>query len=164
MIGYIASVLLAVLTHELAHLIVMRILGVGASRVRFGVFGIGIEAKYALGSYLKQAVISLAGSALNIVCAVLLRGHTELAAACFAYGLFNLLPLSALDGGELVYITLAVCGVPDRIRYTVSRLIDTAMTALLWIVSVYLALNGVGEGLLVSSLYMVFSRICFTRS
>ncbi len=164
MIGYIASVLFAVLTHEMAHLIVMRILGVGASRVKFGVFGIGIEAKYALGSYLKQAAVSFAGSAVNIACAVLLRGHTELSAACFAYGIFNLLPLSALDGGELVDITLTVCGVPDRTRHNVSRLIDTAMTALLWMVSVYLALNGVGEGLLVSSLYMVFSRLCFTHS
>ena len=164
MIGYIVSVLFAVLTHELAHLIVMRILGVDTSRVKLGVFGIGIEAKYALVSYLKQAAVSLAGSAVNIVSAVLLREYTELSAACFAYGAFNLLPLGALDGGELVSITLTVCGVPDRARHNISRFIDNVLTVLLWTVSVYLALNGAGEGLLVSSLYMVFYKLCFTRS
>ena len=70
----------------------------------------------------------------------------------------------ALDGGEILEIILAVCGVPDGVRHTVHICTDTAMTMLLWTVSVYLALNGVGEGLLISSLYMVFSRCCFTHS
>ncbi len=164
MTEYIAAVLFAVLTHELAHLLVMRLLGIRASRFSVGIFGIGIEAKYALASYFKQAAVSLSGSAFNIVCAVLFRQYGELSAACVAYGVFNLFPLSALDGGELMDITLAVCGVSDRIRRNVSRIADTVLTAFLWIVSVYLALNGVGEGLLISSLYMVFSGICFTRS
>ncbi len=164
MILYLASVLFAVLTHEAAHLTVMRALGVKTERMRFGGFGIAIEAKYGLASYLKQAAVSLSGSACNIISAHLLSAHGELSAACLAYGLFNLLPLSMLDGGELLDISLAACGTTDRARRIVHTAADTVLTAAIWIFAVYLALNGVGEGLLISSLYMVFSRLFNRRT
>lgn len=164
MILYIASVLFAVVTHEAAHLIVMRLLSIKTARMRLGTFGIGIEAKYGLAPYLKEAAVSISGSACNIVCAHLLSDCGELSAACLAYGLFNLLPLSMLDGGELLGITLAVCGVGDRTRLAARRAADTVITAAVWIFAVYLALNGTGEGLLISALYMVFSGVCKRRT
>lgn len=156
---YIASVLFAVLTHEAAHLTAMRLLGIKASRLRVGTFGVGIEAKYGLASYLKQAAVSLSGSLFNILCAAFVSCK-EVSAACLAYGLFNLLPLSMLDGGELIGITLAACGVCEKTVAAIHRTVDAVLTAAVWAVAVYLALNGVGEGLLISALYMVFSRVC----
>ena len=164
MTEYVASVLFAVTAHELAHLVVMRLLGIKRGRLSFGFFGVGIEAEYALCSHFKRAVVSLSGSGVNILVAVLFRPYTELSAASLAYGIFNLLPHSALDGGELVALTLASLGVSDGKRCAVLRFIDFVFTVLLWAVSVYLALNGVGEGLLISSLYMVFSTLCSSRS
>ncbi len=152
------------LTHEAAHLLVMRLFGIKTARMRLGTFGIGIEAKYGLASYLKEAAVSLSGSACNIACAHILADCGELSSACLAYGLFNLLPLSMLDGGELFDITLAVCGVGDRRRFVARRAADTVITAAVWIFAVYLALNGVGEGLLISALYMVFSKVCKRRT
>ncbi len=152
------------LTHEAAHLIVMRLLGIKASRFRVGTFGVGIEAKYGLASYLKQAAVSLSGSLFNILCAAVFVSYKEVSAACLAYGLFNLLPLSMLDGGELIGITLAACGVCEKTVAAIHRTVDAVLTAAVWAIAVYLALNGVGEGLLISALYMVFSRVCTARS
>ena len=163
MIKYLASVLFAVTVHELAHLLTMRLLGIKAGKFSLGFFGVGIEAKYALCSSIKRSAVSFSGSAANIILSVLLSPYAELSTASLAYGVFNLLPHSALDGGELVSLTLTSLGLSDEKCLCVSRFIDLTFTVLLWAVSVYLALNGAGEGLLVSTLYMLFSTHCSSR-
>ena len=156
--------LFAVLSHEAAHLFVMAILGIKVTGFKLGTFGIGIGANYGLSSYLKQAAVSASGSIVNLAIACAFAKATELSAACFAYGVFNLIPLSMLDGGELLELFLLASGVPCKIRARVHTAIDLFLTLLIWTFAVYLAINGTGEGLLISAVYMVTAKLCAPNS
>lgn len=107
----------AAVWHECGHLLCMEILGVPAVCLKCGLFGLEIqEERRCREGYRKDILISLAGPAANLLaCLVLLptwrllpgEFGLRLLAANAALGIFHLLPVGPLDGGQAVYAALS---------------------------------------------------------
>ena len=107
----------AAIWHECGHLLCMEALGVPAVCLKCGLFGLEIqEERRCREGYRKDILISLAGPAANLTaCLVLLPTWRlfpgelglRLLAANAALGIFNLLPVGPLDGGQAVYAALS---------------------------------------------------------
>lgn len=96
--------LLAVALHECAHLLVMAALGAPAGEV--GLSALGCRITPSPGRPLsdpRQALVSLAGPAMNLLCFCLSyglgAGGSAFAGASLALGLAHSLPIEPLDGG-----------------------------------------------------------------
>ncbi len=106
-IGY----LVAATVHELGHYVAIRLAGGTVHTLRFGVCG-GQMTYSGIRSYPGEIFASLAGAGANILTAYLLSlagKHTGwepffiLSGVNVMQGLFNLLPVRPLDGGEALY-------------------------------------------------------------
>ena len=105
--GYLFCAL-AVIIHELGHLAAMRACGVRADGMRITAFNIIINERDRHGvSSVRDFIITLAGPLANLTAyGVLLPFSSVFALVNLFIGLFNLLPVSGLDGGQLVYLAL----------------------------------------------------------
>jgi len=102
--------LLAALLHEAAHAGMVKLFGGRIAKIRLSVNGAEIVLANTFGmSYLSEAFIYLSGPAMNILTAfaVSWAGNVISSPELFAFaglnltlGLFNLLPVSMLDGGN----------------------------------------------------------------
>lgn len=109
--------LLASFLHEAGHALAMLIVHDRPRRVTMGIFGICVERdpqRY-LG-YRKAAAVSLAGPLVNVFCFTLLwcLGQPTAAVIHAGLGLFNLLPIVSLDGGEALYALLCLSMSEDK--------------------------------------------------
>lgn len=146
--------LLASLVHEGGHLLAMLLLRVPPKECVLGLFGLRIRLVDHLRAYGKSIWVALAGPLANgLSAAILLQfGCTESAWVHIFLATFNLLPVMALDGGEIVYCLLCAWGREDErlLRITSFFIILTTMIGgawlmwahhnpTLWIVGAYLA-------------------------
>lgn len=111
---WIPVLFLSVLLHELSHAAMIGAFGYGASKVMLAGLG-GVTLNKRVAKPWHDMVISAAGPAASFVIAfgaALLRGRVHdpmflaflplLATANLAWGVFNLIPVSPLDGGGIV--------------------------------------------------------------
>ena len=96
--------LAASLMHEMGHLIALLAFDCKPKRMVLGLFGMRVEQDPArrLG-YRQNALVSLAGPAVNLVTFCILscfRGNETAALVHLTLGVFNLLPIEPLDGGQ----------------------------------------------------------------
>lgn len=131
--------LLAIAVHELGHILAVILSGGRISRAEAGAGG--FELRYDGGniSYTADALLSAAGPAASLFAAILcssLGKYLKFADMDFFAGLnllfclFNLLPVSALDGGKIFFAVIASAFGPfaaERCR----MISDAAMIALL---------------------------------
>ncbi len=117
--NFILLCLLASLLHEAGHALAMLIVHDHPRRVTMGIFGICIERDvgYYLG-YRKAAFVSLAGPLVNVFCFTVFWRLRQPTAAVIHAGLalFNLLPITSLDGGEALYALLCFSMSEERAR------------------------------------------------
>ncbi len=110
LIAIIISSILAVLLHEGAHAICARLLGMSLIYVRPTAVGMKARLRGNFKSFKKMTLFYLSGPAGNfLIAAVLWRYDGELGALCdanLAIGVFNLLPMYPLDGGQIALIVL----------------------------------------------------------
>ena len=154
--GAMSAALLACGLHEGGHALAMALLGVKLRLIRLCPWGIRMERRPGELPRWQEAVIAAAGPAVNLIAALALLPWRPLAAGVqAACGVFNLLPLSGMDGGDLFRLALA------------ARLSESAAERVQRVVTVVLALAGVGAGillavegmnptLLLASLYLLF--------
>lgn len=98
---------LAVMLHEMAHLISMVILGMKLKSITFHGCGIRICPEQALFSYWREFIILLSGPVANIIAYIIIRLFSgncdpELSNAQLVLGILNLLPCRRLDGGAAI--------------------------------------------------------------
>jgi len=97
--------------HEAGHFMAMYLLGCKPSLISIGMFGIRVEQPAGNNaSFAKSMAISLAGPAVNLICFAVLAAATGInyvALIHLAIGVFNLLPMEYLDGGQFLYFQLA---------------------------------------------------------
>lgn len=111
-----AAVLLAAALHECGHLLLLRVFRVPVYGLRLNAFGAVILAPAARLSYGRELLVTLAGPAVNLLCAPLLSllaAHLGwawgwlFAGAHALLGVYNLLPVPPLDGGRALYLLTA---------------------------------------------------------
>ena len=105
----------AVTVHESGHLIAMCALGKPPERICVSLFNIKIEDGKRQGESLKNSLIIIfSGPAANFICFILFYllylGCNEIflpgSIANLSVGLFNILPVISLDGGQAMYLLL----------------------------------------------------------
>ncbi len=128
---YTLLVLLSAALHETGHIIAMKICGAEIRSITILPFGAVIDSDAVSLSYGRDAVISLAGAGVNLICALwgwvffLLINNIYIAFFCICnlfLAVVNLLPIKTLDGGRaleaLLYMRVPV--------YKVQNCIETA--------------------------------------
>ncbi|MCI1964630.1 MAG: peptidase M50 [Oscillospiraceae bacterium] len=118
--GVAAAGLLAASIHECSHLAVMSALKILPEEIRFNAFGIDIVRNSRPDhGYWKDAAISLAGPAANLLAAGLFSLFCRPIFQVFILAnitlfLFNILPVEPLDGGQALYALLCLHWEPAK--------------------------------------------------
>ncbi len=120
----------AVVIHESGHLIAMKRIGYFPKRIKISLFEINIrDDSRQLRTAKENMLIIFFGPAANFICflpafLLYLIGTDRIfpfAAANLSVGLFNLLPVMSLDGGQLLYLCLSRRMSPVQAEKTVCR-------------------------------------------
>ncbi len=127
----LGSLLLAAALHELGHLTALRAVRGSGAAVRLGVFGAEIVLPPLPAG--RAALVALAGPALNLLAAALPL-PAVFRAVSLLLGVFNLLPLRPLDGGQLLLLlTERFFPAPARAADAAERaFLGAALAAALW--------------------------------
>ena len=156
--AYAFAVLSSVFLHEMGHTVAALLLGKKMISVRIVPTGINITLS-APSSYTEELCIAAAGPLMNLLyalTAIVLPysfGATVRTVSLFL-GIFNLLPLTPLDGGRILCALFAPIFGTDRIR-AVSSFFDLLLLSFLWIVALYIFFySGVNFTLLLFCAYL----------
>lgn len=142
------------IAHELGHLSAMYLLGARASGIKF--YGAGISISSDCVTSLpkgRQALIYLAGPAVNLLLAMIFRGEIRALNLCLA--VFNLLPIAYFDGGKLAGLILSEKG---RASKALSALAYTFLAALI-ICAVVMRRDSVSPSSLLSLCFIALSLV-----
>jgi len=130
------AVLMAIVFHELGHLMVLRLFGGSVRELRAGALGLEMQAKGHL-SYGQELLALAAGPVANALGFALfglvgrLWGFAYiLGGAQLLLGLFNLLPICGLDGSSILWILTALLRQPDMADAVTQRVSIAVSTAL----------------------------------
>ncbi len=94
----------AALLHECGHIFVMLLCNAGAFGIRITLFGAEIDSTSLAGlSALKRVLIYSAGAAVNLVSGIIAGGDTLFGLCSFVLAFINMLPVTSLDGGCVLY-------------------------------------------------------------
>lgn len=139
----VAAVLSAAALHELGHLAALRYYGVRVRALRLTALGAELDAPSLTRlSYPRELIVTLAGVAVNFLCAALLaalaqrsgwEGAYLFAGVHLVLAAFNLLPVSPLDGARALSLVLAWSFGPmvaERVCTAVSLLLSLALCTL----------------------------------
>ena len=151
------AILSAALLHELGHYITLRSMKGSVKQLTITPLGAEMTVEGRL-SYPKELALAAAGPAVNLLLAVLLSQLGTRWELCYLFGgvhlvlsMFNLLPILPLDGGMLLWNTVAWCIEPytaDRI----SAIVGLFATVLLSGAALWMLLRGGSPFLLIATL------------
>ncbi len=142
------AAIIAATLHELGHITVARMLNSKLSVLKLGIFGASLSTNVEMTSYKNEILIAIAGPLINLVCVAFMLpcasrlgdfGQMFLAASIFL-GALNLLPISDLDGGRVLFCLIAMRGSFSCAR-NVLRVSSFVLIFTLWSLSVYLILR-----------------------
>lgn len=152
---------LAALLHELGHLAALHLAGASVEGIALTAFGAEIRADTRYLPYRKDILCTLAGPAVNIIAALILArtaGDYLLAGANLLQGVFNLLPLTGLDGARALHLVLSWLLGPIRAD-GISRLVELCCAGLITLTALYLILRHHTGGFLLLAVAGVFVSI-----
>ena len=156
---------LAIALHEMGHIICARIVGARISRVTLSPLGARIELERDV-PYKNELILALGGPMFGIIAhaitIILSPSHPTLyrfSAISLALSVFNLLPLSTLDGGRALGCILNLV-LPLRIADRISRICTFFTLFGFWIFTVYIMIKFSG-GLSAFVFCAIFFVKCF---
>ena len=163
--AHILPLLSAVALHETGHILCAKILNVKIKRMVLSPLGARLEIKDNI-SYRNEILISIAGPLLGILgfgLSLLFLNRfpyiDRFAFISLALSIFNLLPLSTLDGGRAVFCLCALIFNLDFAE-SVMRFITFFTLFAIWLFSVYIMIKFAG-GLSAFVFCMIFFSKCF---
>lgn len=167
--GMMSVSLIAAAVHETGHLAALYALKMPPKRIRLRLCGIQISHTQLYVGALSRSVVAAAGPATNFVLSVCLLPFSappfaaQLCAAGIVVGVFNLLPLSGLDGGDILRCLLdAVC--KDETVYIISKAVDIAVSFMLLAVGIYIAAGPEqNPTMLIAAVYLAIYALALHR-
>ncbi len=139
--------------HELGHLAAMTFFGEKARSITLGYFGMRIDCETRIMPKIPEIVIAAAGPIVNLILMIFCRLYKfdEAAQINFSLALFNLLPVSMLDGGRILspFVT-------ERTMRNIGITFGVILSLLGAIVAIYTRTNFL---ILVVSLYVLIGAI-----
>lgn len=141
--------------HECGHLGAMFLSGKRPLKVEFGYFGMKIVTGERMVSPGCDIIIALSGPAVNLLLAAVFHffGRDEIAVVSLALGVFNLLPVTVLDGGRI----LSYIFTDSRALKKIGIVTSVVLTAVGAAVAVYSRTNFI---ILIVALYLLIGVIC----
>lgn len=158
----------AVIIHEGGHLLTMRALGYFPERIKILLFEISIsDPSRQERTARENLLIIFFGPAANFICVlplflVYLCGTEKIlpfAAANLSVGLFNLLPVMSLDGGQLLFILLCRSRTPEQAEKIVCRLTFISVFPIAALGFVILFHSHYNFSLLFVCVYLIFALL-----
>ena len=162
-------VLLAVLLHESAHILAIKLMGYRIEKVDVRAFGISVKVEgIEYIPYTKEIIIAVAGPLAGVVtaCVFLVAAKSF---GIYSLGYFtgvnivitaiNLLPVYPLDGGRIVLCTLAKF-MTHRAAYTIAYILSIVSAGVLFGLCIYFASVGrLNPSLVIFSSYVAICGI-----
>ncbi len=139
---------LAVVIHELGHLLAALILRIKISEFSFGILGARLKTSNCLTSYLQEIFLCAFGPIFNFISVIFvilfLDWQTSarliyLISASILLGTLNLMPIKSFDGGRILECILSIYFSPKYV-ICILKVISFFFITSLWIVSVYFLL------------------------
>lgn len=157
---------LAMLLHELGHLLAAYMLHVKIKKLSFDVFGAKITTS-GVYSYGKEACLALGGPLFSLLLALLLLPFKDafalvLSATSLSLGTFNLLPIESFDGGRMLHAWLAHKLTDNRARKALAITSYLSLFFLFLLASCVLLRFGESLSLAVLCAYL-FAQIFLTK-
>ncbi len=161
--------LICYLVHELGHILTTRLVGGKIRKITVGVFKIAIGYDTYSVSYGKEFIVSIAGIIFNLMlalfCYAFNNSNSEilsfLVTCNLSLALVNLYPVSILDGGRLLKLTLLAIFSQEKAE-KISRHVSFFGAILLWFVSIYLQLVfSANISMLLISVFLLI-QLCFS--
>ena len=147
--GFILPMFFAVLVHELGHLTAMWVLDCAPKRIRLVPAAVEITAKFGnSGKY--EIFIALCGPAINLLLFATLfvnylafgnEGYLTVGLINLLIGLFNLLPVTGLDGGTVLFNILCRKAEPSKAAL-IMRIINFSVALSALVIAVTLCFKG----------------------
>lgn len=166
--GFLCCII-AILLHEAGHMLFMCMFGYKPDKINISLFEISISDKSRhQRTFFQNFLIIFFGPVANFICFILFyllylfsnEIFLPLAVANLSVGLFNLLPVLSLDGGQLLYILLCRC-ISDRTAEKVVDIVTFIFIFPLSALGFLLLFNSkYNFSLLFVCVYLVLSLIC----
>lgn len=149
------SLLAAVIAHEVGHVLALALFGVRVDVIALTGTGMRIDYACAL-SPVEELISAAAGPLFGALWffAALRLGFSLSAWLSILLTAFNLLPLSAMDGGKVVGAAVRLIS-GGRAAKRISLILDIAMSSVMCIAALWCAYNGFGAGAAVAAAWLV---------
>lgn len=160
--GESLATVLAASIHEVGHIAVMLMLGIGLRDITVTPYGLEINKKRDYKSFFEEISVSLSGPFINLLTFLLFFRQSGflllLSEASLLLGILNLLPVLCLDGGSALSATLSLFFLPDRVEKICRRISFITLIGM-WTVAAYIFMfSGCNFSLFIMCLWL-FSKI-----
>lgn len=159
----------AVIIHETGHLVPMCVLGYRPDKIKISLFEISITDKYKrIRSDKENLIIIFFGPLANFICFIVfyllylvsIKEFSLFAFANLSVGLFNIMPVMSLDGGQIIYILLCKRFPYERSERIVNVLTFIIIFPLAALGFLVLFNSKYNFSLLLVCVYLVMSLVC----
>ena len=151
----------AALLHELAHYAAARAFGASLRRLRLTAAGAEMAlARHTPLPYPAELTIAAAGPLTNLLLALVLANLLALsnrfllAGVHLSLGVFNLLPVDPLDGGQILRTLISALWSPTQ-GQTITAALSLTLSAALALLGILTLLRGSNPSLLVTALWLI---------
>lgn len=166
-IQVVVSVLLAAALHECGHLAILRLFRIPVEGLRLTALGAVLYADGARRlSYGRELLVTLAGPAVNLFCALLAGAFAKYLAVLYVFAganiilcAYNLLPIPPLDGGRALYLVTAFFFGP-MVGDAAVAVVGTAGALSLLVLGIYLSVvSGSGMFFLLAAVSLLLGTL-----
>ncbi len=146
----------AVILHEVGHIVAMLLLKIRIRRIRLACCGVLIDGDSTL-YWHKRLIIAASGPIMNIIIYLLML-QTDFGLISLVTGLFNLIPVSSTDGGDILRL---VCNrlISEKISNVLFFVISLLFSSTMLVMGIMLAVTYGNPTLIAASVYFITMTI-----